>query len=45
MRDVLLQLDALTDVHRAIRDHFQQGGSVTSAVVAILTLILLVVLA
>ena len=41
----LLQLDALTDVHRAIRDHFQKGGSVTSALLAIFALLLLVALA
>ena len=45
MTNLLLQLDALTDVHRAIRDHFQKGGSAMAALLAILALLSLVALA
>lgn len=42
---VLAQLDQLTPQQRAVRDHFQQGGSLTAVLLVILGFILLMIFA
>lgn len=45
MVNVLSQLDALSDVHRAMRDEFQKGGSILETLLALAGLAALVLLA
>lgn len=42
---VLAQLDQLTPQQRAVRDHFQEGGSLTAVLLVILGFILLMIFA
>ncbi len=44
-RAVLAQLDRLTELQRAVRDHFQQGGSATSVLLLLAVIIAVVMMA
>lgn len=44
MIHLLLQIDALTDFHRAVRDQFRRGGSTIAFLLALIVLILVIVL-